>query len=96
MLFKGSEIVEFGGLGGPGGLGNLVFKGSEIVELGGPGGRGNLVFKGSEIVEFGGLGGPGSFRNLSQRWGASPPIFLNGLQGPRGHPDPQNQRSPIP
>ena len=45
---------------------------------------------------FWGLGGPGGPGDPSERWGAKPPTFLVGLQGPRGHPEPKNARFPAP
>ena len=53
------------------------------------------IFKGPDIGHFWGLGGPGGPENLLEGWGASPPTFLEGFRGPRDHPDPQNDRSPI-
>ena len=50
---------------------------------------------GPEIVDFGGLGGPGRPGNLPERWGASPPTFLEGFRAAGGRPDPQNQRFPV-
>ena len=48
----------------------------------------------SEIRHFGGLGGPGGPGQPSKMWGASRPIFLKAFPGPRGRPDPPNDRSP--
>ena len=52
-------------------------------------------FLGSEIGHVGGLGDPGGPAGPSKRWGASPPIFWNGLPGPRGRPDLKHDRFPI-
>ncbi len=57
---------------------------------------GNFEFlQGSEVGHFGGLGGPGGLGNPPERWGLRPPTFLKGFPGPRGRPDPQNDRFPI-
>ncbi len=53
------------------------------------------IFKRLEIAHFGCLGGPGGPGNPPERWGAKPPSFLEGLQSPRGFPDPKNDRFPI-
>ena len=50
------------------------------------------LFKGPDIGHLGGLGGPGGPENLLERWGASPPTFLEDFQIPWDHPDPQNDR----
>ncbi len=57
--------------------------------------KNSIICLGSEIGHFWGLGGPGGFGDPSEGWGAKPPTFLKGLQGPQGHPDPQNDRLPI-
>ncbi len=58
-------------------------------------GREFIVFvKGLEIGHFWGLGGPGGSGDPPGRWGASPPTFLKGPQGLRGHPDPKTDRFP--
>ena len=50
---------------------------------------------GPEMADFGGLGGPGGPGDPCKRLGATPPTFCKGLPGPRGRPDPQNDRFPI-
>ena len=53
------------------------------------------LFKGPEIGDFWGLGGPGGLGDPPERWGGFAPTFLKGFPGPRGRPDPQNDRFPI-
>jgi hypothetical protein len=44
--------------------------------------------------QFGSLGGPGGPQNHSKIRGASTPIFLTGVCGPRGRPNPENRGFP--
>jgi hypothetical protein len=56
-------------------------------------GREFEIFKG-RIGHFGGLGGPGGPWRPFQKVGGFD-TFCKGLRGPRGRPDPQNDRFPI-
>ncbi len=55
----------------------------------------HFFVKGGRSAILGGLGGPGGLGDPPERWGASSPTFLKGFPGPRGRPDPQNDRFPI-
>ncbi len=59
-----------------------LWLGKQILEL----------FKDWKSVIFGVWAAPGAPEILAKGGGAT---FLKGLQGPRGHPDPQNDRFPI-
>ncbi len=51
--------------------------------------------KDGKSVILGVWAAPGALETLAKGWVASPPTFLKDLNGPRGHPDPQNDRFPI-
>ena len=105
MFFDRSEIVDFGGLGGPGRPGTPLDRPgpprTSTCTKNQP--RRPLLrqfrwvfniwfFDRQEIVDFVDLGGPGRPGNLPKGWGASPRTFLEGILTARSRPDPQNRR----